>query len=225
MKKIKKFSIFRILYSLIISFCIFSCLESDLSVTISSEQDQIDKLSKNENFVQYVVKMQELLIFDKKEDFNSIELISDFSNINSINDFYSKIRKHYKYPEDVIKTLEEINTLTLAVKKENKNLMLFNHDELDIILNSSVNKIIIEADKKSKNGKAGQCEAQMASDKDTCFSYALIGAATCGLTLPTLIGAAACYAGVMAADIVCHTQAENNYKICKEYSTGGPLPS
>jgi hypothetical protein len=29
----------------------------------------------------------------------------------------------------------------------------------------------------------------------------------------TLLGAVACYGGVMAADIVCHTQAEDNYAI------------
>ena len=35
----------------------------------------------------------------------------------------------------------------------------------------------------------------------------------------TLLGAVACYGGVMAADIVCHTQAEDNYAICMQYKS------
>ncbi len=65
---------------------------------------------------------------------------------------------------------------------------------------------------------ADQCADQMAADKQTCFEGSILAGAVCGLLTPTIGGAALCYLGVMAADIVCHNAAERNFSICRRFA-------
>jgi hypothetical protein len=115
-----------------------------------------------------------------------------------------------------------MNFFSAKFREDNLDFMILNQNEQEVILTNAIVKIRELDEISYLLGKVGQCEDQMASDKETCFQYAVVGGAFCGLLSPTIVLALACYASVMSADIVCHTQAEKNYEICKKYSTVNP---
>lgn len=165
---------------------------------------------------------QKLLSQEARHDSDPVKRQKDFLNIVSIQEMYEKVQEHYLNPDTVIRLIESLDIQRAGFFYKNPDFILLDSERKAKLIELSVNKIIVDSfliDNPNLRTAVGQCGDQLASDKQNCFRYALVAGAVCGLTVPTLLGAVACYSGVMAADIVCHTQAEDNYAICMQYKS------
>ena len=202
---------------------LFSCSDA---LQESDSQQHVKRIIEDVSFQQYITKISDLSTFKRIDEMGIEEYNADFSSVSSEEDMFNKINKHYQNPELVITTLKDLYKLSNKVRQSNSEFLLLDPHEQQRIIGSSVNislSKIAAASKAAPGGGSeqpvgGPCQDQMAADKSNCFYSSLIAGAGCGLLTPTFLGAVLCYGVVMAADVACHTHAENTFAICKKYT-------
>jgi hypothetical protein len=199
-----------------------SCTE-EATVGIRPNDEQVkeykQKLVIDGVFNSYLEQVGNIRNITLKSGTNYDLILSDLNSILSKEDFELKIRKHFEYPEQVIDNFKQMHSTSVQFWKTHEDLKSFTDEQQQSILENAIEQIAFtEKFSKyiSKSAKVDPCQAQYNSDIQTCREGSYTAAAFCGLLSPTLVGALACGAAVVAADIVCHRGAARDLALCRD---------
>lgn len=194
----------------LIGFLLLIALANCSSVTdnLKTEIDLIDQLNQDELFVEYIESIKIMLI----ESESNLKNFDDYENILSQIeelDYEENLSRIFKNPDAFINKIVEINQKSYALKKMYPELSKMEEGQLYEKIKISTVSLL-----DTNINYRGGCGAAYASDKQACDEAALVGAAVCGLSAATLIGALGCGAAVIVGHNICVRHAERNYGIC-----------
>lgn len=155
-------------------------------------------------------------LFNGDQSFNEVSRQQQFA---SIDDFKIYISENYKNPDHVFNTMYELAAVGQEIREKYPDVSNFSKSDLERLVKEG-----LESEKKSKGLNSssnfrtqGECEEGLNSGIETCRDVALVGAATCAIFSPTLLGALACGGIVYLGELICIDDASRSFKICKKY--------
>ena len=147
---------------------------------------------------------------------NDSDLKKEFASIDDLKIFISE---NYKNPDYVFNTMYELAAVGQEIREIYPDVSNFTQSDIESLINNGV-----EPQKKSLGGNSssnfrtqGECEDVLNSAIETCGDAALVGAASCAIFAPTLLGALACGGGIYLGELICIDDASRSFKICKKY--------
>jgi len=155
-------------------------------------------------------------LFIGDQAINDAALKKEFASIEDLKIFISE---NYKNPDYVFNTMYEVAAIGQEIRKMYPGVSNFTQSDIESLINNGV-----EPQKKSLGGNSssnfrtqGECEDVLNSAIETCGDAALVGAASCAIFAPTLLGALACGGGIYLGELICIDDASRSFKICKKY--------
>jgi hypothetical protein len=200
---------------------LISCSDTQISER-EKVQLLINEIVNDEHFVEYFKTAKSFLSSSNSLSIDANMFQNRVRSVTST-EVEEVISQSFSNSKEMLSQLEAIDLFSSHFREKYISIYELSPENQHMVLSSSIIHIsntLFEFE--NKFGKADECSAQMAADKQTCYEGSLVAAAVCGLLTPTIGGAAVCYLGVMAADIVCHNAAERNYEICKEFANPTP---
>ncbi|MBN8652032.1 MAG: hypothetical protein J0L67_11425 [Cytophagales bacterium] len=207
------------LFVIIISIGIFllGCVDTNIS-----EQEKVDLLT---NEIVSDAKFQEFFkssqVFFSNKGNLSIDLDTYRAKISSISSSEVDIvvSQSFNHSKEILDELRKIDLFSIYFKQKYSRIYELSTENQQLVLTNALERLNDSIpSNNSASRTADQCSDQMSADKQTCFEASMVAGAVCGLLTPTLGGAAVCYLGVMAADIVCHNAAERDFAICRRFA-------
>ncbi|MCC5931297.1 MAG: hypothetical protein JJU28_18760 [Cyclobacteriaceae bacterium] len=196
---------------------ITSCYEESPIEQINEEKKvkkYLEVLPEDRHFQDLMNSLSGLSGFDLNEDYDEIAL-QGLKELQNYDEISMVIKQNFKEPHIVLNQLDQYMRSLNNFRQIHSEFYELEYDSREfLILELFSNHTFYQNSQARVNGI---CEDQLSNDKQNCFEAALVAAGVCGLFTPTLIGALACGAGVIAADAVCHRAAERNYNTCKKY--------
>lgn len=185
---------------IIISLLLLSCTQKN--------SIQYSEIAEDPLFSEYMSNMELLLGQAGKPgainlNLSAKEIQVEFERSDNL---MESLGKYVENPDYVLESLR--STYTLAQKLQDKYPEI-NDSEFD-----KVQLIETNIGFSSQFKSSDACLRQHNIDMDSCKSQALVGAAVCGLSTPTIVGAMACGAAVVAYRSICGSTADKTYENC-----------
>jgi len=168
-----------------------------------------------QNFTNSLKNLSEVRVY-QNVDLNELKIALE--SATNDDEIIEVINSSFESPDEVITKLRTFEKSVIEFKSSHESFYKLDISQRENVLMESMNIDLILSD--NSNARVnGECEDQRDNDKQTCAEGSYVAAAGCGLLSPTLVGALACGAFVIAADVVCHRAAERDYETCKQYQS------
>lgn len=186
---------------MIISLFFLSCTQENST--------QYSEISEDPLFSEYMSNIELLLEQEGKPEVSNLnlsakEIEEEFKNSDNLEESLGKYVENADY---VLESLRSAYSLAIELKDRYPEISDSDFDVTQLVeANVGISSLY-------KGGDA--CLRQHTIDIDSCKTQALVGAAVCGLSSATIVGALACGAGVVAYRSICGSTAEKTYENCR----------
>ena len=191
----------KIFLFMIISLFFLSCTQKN--------SIQYSEISEDPLFSEYMSNMELLLDQAGKPKVSNLnlsakEIEEEFINSDNLEESLGKYVENADY---VLESLRSAYSLAIELKDRYPEISDSDFDVTQLVeSNVGISSLY-------KGGDA--CLRQHTVDIDSCKSKAVVGAAVCGLSSATIVGALACGAGVVVYRSICGSTADKTYENCR----------